>query len=54
MDTFRGGIPPDLWFGVPEEKFYNYLDKRAHKRARKDEFINPSLYKTKKINADIY
>ena len=27
MDTFGGGMPPDLWFGVPEGKFYNYLEE---------------------------
>lgn len=25
QSTF-GGSPPDLWFGIPEEKLYNYLD----------------------------
>ncbi len=27
MDTFSGGLPPDLWFGVPEEKLYAYLSE---------------------------
>ena len=27
MDTFGGGTPPDLWFGVPEEKLFNYLNE---------------------------
>ncbi len=26
QSTFGGGSPPDLWFGIPEEKLYNYLD----------------------------
>jgi hypothetical protein len=25
MDTFGGDNPPDLWFGVPAKKLYNYL-----------------------------
>ena len=27
MNTFGGGLPPDLWIGVPEEKFFNYLSE---------------------------
>lgn len=26
QSTFGGGDPPDLWFGIPEEKLYSYLD----------------------------
>ena len=26
QSTFGGGLPPDLWFGIPEEKLYSYLD----------------------------
>lgn len=27
MDTFGGGNPPDLWFGITEEKLFNYLNE---------------------------
>jgi len=26
QSTFGGGNPPDLWFGIQDEKLYNYLD----------------------------
>lgn len=26
QSTYGGGNPPDLWFGIPEEKLYSYLD----------------------------